>query len=57
MQYRSGPATVTGSKSAGNVTEGNLGKAQRSDELKPGELPSRQSPFDLRVMGRGFAIL
>ena len=24
-----------------------------SDELEPGELPDGQSPFDLRVMGRG----
>ena len=30
-----------------------LGKAQGSDELEPGELPDGQSPFDLRVMGRG----
>ena len=30
------------------------GKAWRSDDLKPGELPSQQSPFDLRAMGRGF---
>ena len=29
------------------------GKAQVRDELEPGELPDGQSPFDLRVMGRG----
>ena len=32
-----------------------LGKAQTGDELKPGELPDRQSPFDLRAMGRRFS--
>ena len=32
-----------------------LGKAQRSDELEPGELPDRRSPSDLRAMGRGSA--
>ena len=32
-----------------------LGKAQIGDELKPGELPDRQSPFDLRAMGRRFS--
>ena len=32
---------------------GEFGKAQRSDELEPGELPDRRSPSDLRVTGRG----
>jgi len=32
-----------------------LGKAQTGDELKPGELPDQQSPFDLRAMGRRFS--
>ena len=34
---------------------GKPGKAQRSDELEPGELPDRRSPSDLRAMGRGSA--
>ena len=39
-----------------SVTEESiLGKAQTGDELKPGELPDRQSPFDLRAMGRRFS--
>ena len=29
-------------------------KAQISEDLKPGELPNQQSPFDLRVTGRRF---
>jgi len=30
-----------------------LGKVWQSDEPEPGELPVEQSPFDLRVTGRG----
>ena len=36
---RRGPATVTASESADYVTGRDPGKAQRSDELEPGELP------------------
>ena len=36
---RRGPATVTASDSADYVTGRDPGKAQRSDELEPGELP------------------
>ena len=41
-KVRRGPATVTGSDFARYVTgegESLFGKAQRSDELEPGELP------------------
>jgi len=55
---QSGHATVTASKSAGRYSHlqplGKFpGKAQRSYELEPGELPNRQSPLDLRATGTG----
>ena len=52
VEGRRGPATVSASESA-IVTEGSLGKAQRSDDLEPGELPDRRSPLRPARDGEG----
>ena len=56
-ENRSGPATVDSER----ICKMSLGlkpeKAQTSDDLEPGELPSQQSPLDLRATGRGLRAL
>ena len=38
------------------IAIGTVGKAPERDEIEPGYLPVRQSPFDLRAIGRGFIL-
>ena len=54
MMERAGMMPLAGANTGRSDAAGTAGKAPERDEIEPGYLPVRQSPFDLRAIGRGF---
>ena len=53
---RAGIVPLAGADAGCGDAIGTVGKAPERDEIEPGYLPVRQSPFDLRAIGRGFML-
>ena len=56
MMERAGMMPLAGANTGRSDAAGTAGKAPERDEIEPGYLPVRQSPFDLRAIGRGFIL-
>jgi len=56
MMERSGIVPLAGADADHGDVIGTVGKAPERNEIEPGYLPVRQSPFDLRAIGRGFIL-